>query len=1099
MRFGVLGPLAVWTSGGHLVRVPEFKVRLLLAGLLVDPGRLVPADRLIEDLWGSDLPANPTASLQTRASQLRRVLDEAEEGGRGVLVSRPPGYLLDVAPGSVDTQTFHDLLARARTATDPAVRAALISDALALWRGPAFGEFADHDFARIVTTRLEDRRLTALEEQAEARLELGEHDLVADELGDLTERHPLRERMRAAHMRALYRAGRQSEALDGYHRLRTRLSEELGLDPGPALAELYRAILAQELDEGSVPAPRAPSVMGPVVLDTSAVASPPASTDPAPGLFSPPEPATSLVGRGEEVARIVSLLEDSRLVTLTGPGGVGKTRLALAVAAGVERPDGVHLVDLSGVDPFCESEPHACTASVVETIAMGLSVRDDTASAPDPDVSVERGTRRLVEAVRSHDALLVLDNCEHLVEPVAEVVTALLRGAPALTVLVTGQTPLLLGAERVWPVRPLPFPEPGAGREEVVSSAAVALFVERASAADPGFALTDDDVDAVIAICRRLDGLPLALELAAAKVRSLGVRVLAERMDDRFSLLSTGYRDAPDRQRTLRSMIDWSWDLIEGPERAVLRRLSVHAEGCTLEAAETVCADESLPSARVLESLTTLVDRSLVTVSHDRFGPRYRLLESVAAYGLERLREAGEEERVRSRHLDHHVGLAERADPHLRTTLQREWLDRLDTESADLRRALTTARRIGATDRALRLVNALAWYWMLRGRSVEGGRLLDLALEMPGGDAGARRTALLWRAGLAYGHGGGSDPDPDLLTAPDADEAELRARWYLLHSGIGFTDAGSEESRARNGLVLDAFEASGPWGAAAVSMTRAREAYGRSELDALREHAERGRARFVEIGDRWGLVPAAALLGSHAEIVGDHSAAARHHREGMRVAEDLCLWTEVGERLISLGRIALLEGDLARAEELHERARRTAVEHGHVVGEEAAVLGLGMIARRRGDLDTARRHLESWLDWHLRTGSDFGAALILAELGFVAESEGDAEAALRSHLRGLEAARRTGDPRAWALALEGAAGAYSLAGDVTRAVRLLGAAESLRASVGAPLPEAERGDVGRIERRVAAAIRPGPRERERALGRALSREEALAEAVRSRS
>ncbi|RKS08600.1 putative ATPase [Nocardiopsis sp. Huas11] len=1078
MRFGVLGPLAVWTSQGRPVRVPEVKVRLLLAGLLVDPGRVVPADRLVEDLWGGALPANPAASLQTRASQLRRALEGAEPGARALLVSRAPGYFLDTAPEDVDSQDFRTLIARARAAADPAGRAALLGDALALWRGPAFGDVADHPFARAAVTRLEEQRLTALEDQAEVRVELGEHDLVADELGDQVERHPLRERLRAVHMRALYRSGRQAEALESYQRLRTHLADTLGLDPGPDLVALHQAVLAQD-----------PALGAPPSATAAATAE---RTRRVPDL---PVPTSSLVGRDEDVARVRALLGTARLVTLTGPGGVGKTRLALAAADAVPSPDGVRLVELSGVT--AGSGPGDLLDAVTAVVAAGLDVRDDTAaSSPFPAPDAASPVARLADAVRARRLLLVLDNCEHVAEPVAALVAALLRAAPGVRVLATSQVPLALTGEHVWPVRPLTLPEPGAPARDVRDSAAVRLFTERAAAADPAFEVTDADADAVAALCRRLDGVPLALELAATRVRALGVHALAARLDDRFALLSSGPRDAPDRQRTLRAVLDWSWEPLPEGERAVLRRLSVHADGCDLEAAEAVCADADLPGPRVLDLITGLVDRSLVTVAAHGPRPRYRLLESVAAYAAERLRETGEEPAVRRRHLDHYTALAERADPHLRTADQRRWLRLLDTESANLRRALETATATGAADAALRLVNAQAWYWVMRGRLAEGVRALDaaLALAPADGDAAAgdsdgdRRTAALWREGLAHGIGR-SRPDAPVAPGPLDSDARLRAGWYLLHVRDGFS-AGEEGDLTRR-VRAGARGRAEPWVAAALVASLARKAFARSDLAAIGEHAGRALALFTELGDRWGQALATYLLGSLAEVTGDLDTAARHHRAALRTAEALELWTEVGERLTSLGRVALLQGDFDRSEDLHERARRIAVEHGHVVGEESAVLGLGLVARRRGDLDAACEHLGAWLDWHLRAGSDFGAALILAELGFAAEQGGDAPGAEALHRRGLEAARRTGDPRALALALEGLAGARSLAGDPAHAARLLGAADALRDSVGAPLPPAERGDVDRIEARVGAALEAGALDKERGRGRGLTPDQAV--------
>ncbi|REE98344.1 BTAD domain-containing putative transcriptional regulator [Thermomonospora umbrina] len=1025
MRFGVLGPLAVWTSDGRPVRIPEVKVRALLAELVVEAGRVVPADRLIDHLWGENLPSNPAGALQSRVSQLRRALDDAEPSARGLVVSRAPGYLLDAEPDAVDIGRFQGLLARTRTAASPQERAMLLGDALALWRGPALIDFADEEFAGPEITRLEELRLTALEEQAEARLDLREHGQLADELGDLVARHPLRERLRAAHLRALYRAGRQNEALDGYRDLRERLADELGVDPGPELAALHQAILRQDPSLGAPPAEAPPSNL--------------------------PAPLSDLIGRSDAVGQVGALLGAGRLVTLTGAGGVGKTRLAVEAARGLGAayPDGVWLVELGSLPATAGRD------EVADHVAATLRIRDEGT------VPVGTPADSLAEALAAQRLLLVLDNCEHVIGSASALAAALLRAVPGLRVLATSQRPLGVAGELLWSVPPL------------TEADAVRLFAERARAGAPGFALDAGNAEAVAAICRRLDGIPLAVELAATRVRALGVHELAARLDDRFRLLAAGYGDAPARQRTLRAVIDWSWELLDPEERTVLRRLAVHVDGCTLRAAEAVCGEDGLD---VLDLLAGLVDRSLVAVSdRDRSdGPRYRLLESVAAYCRERLREAGELDEIELRHLRHYSALAATADVHLRGPAQREWLCRLDAETANLRAALDTAVRL-RNGGALPLVNSLAWYWVLRGRLSEGARSFGLALT-GGGPEDAVGTAQTWRAAFQFRMGevtapGGSVPPATRPGDLDALAGRARAQWFLSVARLGVGDP--PESEAQTGRALTLFQALGDqWGIAAALSTQARQSLLRSDLTRLREHAEESMALFGALGDRWGRLHAGFALGQYHEIVGEYEQAARLHREGLRIAEDLELWTDVADRLSSLGRIALLNGDHAQADDLHRRAMKLAAEQAYALGEEFAGLGLALSLRRQGRLDEAETLMRRWLDWNTRIGSDIALSLILAELGFVAELRGAADTARDLHLRGLDAARKSGDRRAVALALEGLAGACAVAGRHDRAARLLGTAGAIRESTGAPLPAGERGDVDRITAAARAALGP---------------------------
>lgn len=1048
MRFGVLGPLAVWTADGTPVDVRESKVRALLADLLIHEGRPVSADRLIDDLWGERLPLNPRKTLQTRVWQLRRALEDAEPGGRDLVVSQPPGYLLRVDPAMVDLGRFRNLTAQARISDDARTRAGLLSDALRLWRGQAFADFQDAEFARHLTRRLEEERLVALEEQAEARLESDDRLAaeLAGELGELVARHPLRERLCAVHMRALYLAGRQAEALAAYSGLRHRLAEELGLDPGPELTALHQSILEQATHLGS----------------TSGIT-------PRTNL---PIPLSALIGRADVVGAVCSELGTDRLVTLTGPGGVGKTRLAVETAGRLVDafPDGVWLVELATLDR--QGDPRT-SAELTDLVAAVLGLRDDATTALFPSTGPVSSLDRLTGALRTKQLLLVLDNCEHVTEPAAELVGRLLSAAPGLRILATSRQPLAVDGEQVWPVSPLEPPAPGAATEAVRDSSAVRLFLARASAAVPGFDLTTDNADAVATICRRLDGIPLALELAATRIRALGARELAARVDDRFRLLAGGNRGAPARQRTLRAMIDWSWELLTEAERVVLRRLSVHSGGCTIEAAETVCAGGGVRAREVLDLLARLVDRSLVVMTETADGPRYRLLESVAAYSHERLDEAGESERIRQLHRRYYTELAERAEPHLRTGQQRHWLHRLDTETANLHRALDEAIQHDESELALRLVNALGWYWFLRGRLGEARRMLNLVSTLHGSaPAATRAVSAVWQAGISLLIRDATDPDTvvpggvlDTVNDAVADPAvRAWADWFLGFAQSGF-DAPATTGDRIDRLLAAYRAADDDWGVAAVLITHT-FALAKGDIAEAGRLGRQSLTLFEKLGDSWGQLKARQRLATLSEISGDYEDAARLRREGLRNAEELGLWTEAAYELSGLGRSALLAGDYGTAEEFHTRAMRLAAEQSHQWGVQHAEVGLALGARRQGKLDTAETHLRNWLDWCRRWNGTPGLALILAELGFIAEQRGDASTALALHLDGYTAAQATGDQRAIALALEGLAGAHSLTGHHHRAARMLGAATTLRKAAGTPLPPAERGDIDRITTRI---------------------------------
>ncbi|WP_439081885.1 BTAD domain-containing putative transcriptional regulator [Streptomyces sp. WL006] len=941
MRYGVLGPLAVWDAEGQPVRVPEAKVRALLANLLVHGGGPVPADRLIEDLWASSPPGGSTNTLQTKVSQLRRVL------GREQVVREPAGYRLLLADDVVDATRFQELAVRARAHREPAVKADLFADALALWRGPAYADVAESLFARGEIARLEELRLAVVEDHAEVRLTLGEHTALAAELGTLVARHPLRERLRMAHMRALYRSGRQGDALQSFEELRRELAEELGASPGPEAAALHRAILRQE-----------PQLATPAIGSRSCRTNLPA-------------PLTPLIGRREAAAQVLARLDPrapARLVTLTGLGGVGKTRLAIAAAgdAAERYTDGVWLVELAGLG--APSDPD----DIAERVITTLGLCDTAATEPDLDDLVGW----LCRAIADKQLLILLDNCEHLVESVALFTKSLLSAVPAAHLLLTSQEALDIPGEVVHPVPPLALPELTDPRT-VARSSAVELFVQRAAAAVPGFALDADNAAAVSTVCRRLDGIPLALELVASRLRTLSPQELAARLDDRFARPDVRVRGLPDRQQTLRGMLDWSWQLLTPDERTVLRRLVVHADGCVMASAQAVCADGKLPAERVPDLLSRLVDRSLVV----REGDRFRLLESVAAYCAERLAEAGEENAVRARFVRYCTESAERESERLRGPEQRCALDRLNAETVNLRRALDLAVAQGPAGYAVRLVNALGWYWFLRGRFPEARRSLRSALAADADAApGARRAAGAWLAGVELRASPGDAAPLPVDEDPTAgvDDPVLRGRlqWFV---GTGLTGRGHlDEGRALVEAALAGARARRDrWGEAAALVELA--GHGPAPEGA----AELGAALFREVDDRWGQLRANRSLALAAEHRGDPVRTERLHREGLLMAEELGLWTEVVETLTLLGGAALVDGLLERATELYERALSVSAERAYHRGEIRAEIGLGHAARLRGDRDAAASHLHRALAKSRSSGHATHAADALEELGLL--------------------------------------------------------------------------------------------------------------------
>jgi predicted ATPase/DNA-binding SARP family transcriptional activator len=691
-QFSLLGPLAV-THDGEPTPLGGQKRRALLAALLLEANRVVSRDRLIDALWGDDPPDTARNTIQVYVSQLRKLLPE------GALETAPPGYRLVVEPETVDLFEFVRLSEEGRSALaagNPTGAAGILRVALSLWRGPPLADLAWEPFAQAEIVRLEELRLAALEDRIDADLSLGRHGQVVPELELLVAEHPFRERLRAQLMLALYRAGRQSDALAVYQRARKTLVDELGIEPGESLRKLERAILAHD----------------------------PSLSVTQPGPVSPrrvPTPPHPLLGRERELAALSELVrrEGTRLVTLTGIGGIGKTRLALELTRRLapEFADGSAVALLATLqDP----------ALVARTILDALELAE---SGRDPE-------EELTRALRSSQLLLLVDNFEQVLAA-APTVARLLDACPALKVIATSRAPLHVAAEHEFPVPPLAEDE------------AAELFITRAQAANPSFALTEQNAAAVAELCARLDGLPLAIELAAARSKLLPPAALLARLGNRLELLTGGRRDAPRHQQTLRMTLDWSYDLLDANAQRLFAQLGVFAGGCTLESSEAVCDIQG----SVLEGLAALVDESLVG-RREADDPRLAMLQIVRDYALERLAASDEADETRRRHLEHFVALAEQAEPGLAGSEQARWLARIEDEHDNLRAALAYAHETADSSSALRLVVGVRRFWQIHGYLAEGRESLESALAATQGTPSELRANGFNMLGILAGEQG---------------------------------------------------------------------------------------------------------------------------------------------------------------------------------------------------------------------------------------------------------------------------------------------------------------------------------------------------------
>lgn len=844
LEFRLLGPVAI-SADGTAVPLAGGKPRALLAALLLRANRPVSRDLLIEALWPGTPPASAAHALEVHVSRTRKALEAVGAGER--LRTAAGAYLLEVRPGELDLERFEQLTGGGRDALaggDPASAVRSLTEALALWRDDPLPELAEEPLARIETERLRELRLEATESRLEALLALGEHAAALAELQAFVDANPLRERPRAQLMLALYRSGRQADALDAYQQARRTLVDELGLDPSEELRNLEQAILRQD----------------------SALATPtliPARRQQT----NLPKPPTPIIGREHDIAAVVTLLAASRLVTLLGPGGVGKTRLAIAAAAAFDGDSTAWWIPLQGT-----RDPTLLVPTIAQTIGAG-------------------GGDDLLAALADTEILLVLDNLEQIVEA-APAVGELIERCPRLRVLATSREPLRLAGETRYPVEPL-----GA-------DAAEALFVARARAVDPGF----EPSASVVEICDRLDRLPLALELAAARTAILPADELLERLETRLELLDDGPRDAPQRHRALRTTVEWSADLLDELEREVFSKLAVFRGGFDIAAAENVCETR-------LPTLHALVDKSLV----QRRGSRLNMLETIRELAAERLHASGDEERLRRRHADYFVRVAESANLYFEAVGEQRH-DLVLADQDNVRAALDWASG-HHLELALELAVLLENFWVTSSPE-EGATRLKALLER---DLTGVSERLRMRASRVLGAAAtragmleqGRQAYADSLAVARAigdESAVVTVLHRLAFAALSRGDA--EEAQV---LAAESFELPPPGTgkSEAMSLSLLSElAHLRGDRERARELHERSLQRAHELGFRWWEMNTCARLAELALEEEQSAEAERWAARGLSVALRIGA-RQAAAAILSVAAIAAVSrGDFERAGQL---------------------------------------------------------------------------------------------------------------------------------------------------------------------------------------
>jgi predicted ATPase/DNA-binding SARP family transcriptional activator len=1017
VQIRILGPFEVRTDGGALADVPGARLRALLLALALEPGRVVSKATLIDWIWGEQPPADTANALHRLVSRLRKALPEA-------LIEGHPGggYRLTVEPDAVDAVRFERLIGHARDA-EGSRRVQLLRDALALWRGAAMDDVGEQDSEALdaAAARLERLRLAALEDRFEAEVGLGHGAELIAELTDLAAAHPERERLVAALMRALAAAGRDTEALLAYERTRQNLADLLGVDPSPELSALHVALLRGEV--GRREENRKTNVRAEL---------------------------TSFVGREADVAAVLELIAEHRLTTLIGPGGFGKTRLATETARTLgDLPDGVWLVELAAI------AAGRTDSEVAQATLAALGLRDALLGTT-PNADPVDG---LIAAIREREALLILDNCEHVIQSAAAFADRVLGECRRVRILATSREPLGITGEALWHVEPLAVPE-DASPGEIESSPAIRLLRDRAGAVRQDLGRDARTLATMVRICRALDGMPLAIELAAARLRTMTIEQLANRLDDRFRLLTGGSRTARPRHRTLRAVVDWSWELLTEAERMALRRLSVFSGGASLEAAERVCSgpgeNGAVKQDGVLELLTSLAEKSLLLTEGDG-ALRYRMLGTIKEYAADRLAEAGESDLARQAHLGYFTELAESAEPHLRRAEQLTWLARLEADHDNIGAAMRGAIASEQAQPAMRLAAALGWYWWLGGRRSEGYELIVAAAKLPG-EVPDEVRAMVYALVVTFvtsGRGDGHEAAEWIHQAYRFSQRSQRGSPLLA------LVAPVERMLEAPGDILSAWDSvldnEDPWVRALARLQLGKMqimvGQGGGEAEA---NLELALAEFRAIGERFGISFALSELAEQIATRGEFAGACELFEEAAAVVTEVGATEDVIRIRTRQALLYWLNGDRDASAAAIAEAERIAAGVTWPYALTELALARAELARWGGHAEEARRQLGVATTL---LGDDAEQASIRAglhdALGYLSD---DLDQTRTHRTAAWQAASEAGLVPLIAQVIVGVADLAARRGQYEQAARLLAASAALRG-----LPDRSHPDAARIE------------------------------------